>query len=125
MSSIFCCCACVLTKNHLRLHFLKNKQHIMSQQVFYLHSEFFAIIQTILKQILVQICSFLRRKTINADISKNVRGMRHKFQNKNFKDIMFLCFKAHIVMLYHLGDTTRQSPCGFAHNVATFADIST
>ena len=62
---------------------------------------------------------------MNVDISKNIAGTRHKFQNKNFKDIIFPCFKSHIGMLYQLGDTTQQIPCGFAHNVATLADVST
>ena len=85
----------------------------------------FAIFRTNLNQILDQNCSFLRTKQLNADISKKIRGTRHRFQNKNFKDIIFLCFKYHIGTLYQLGDTAQQSSCCFAHNVATFADVST
>ena len=44
---------------------------------------------------------------MNADISKNVSGTRHKFQDKNYKDIIFLYFKSHIGIFYQLGDAAK------------------
>ena len=49
--------------------------------------------------------------------AKHISGMRHNFQNKKDKDIVFLCFKSYIGMFYQLGEATLQSPCGFASRI--------
>ena len=54
---------------------------------------------------------FFANNVKNADISKNSNGTRRKFQNKNYKDVIFLCFKSHISMFYQLGDAMQQGSC--------------
>ena len=54
---------------------------------------------------------------------KSINDTKQRFQNRNHKDIISLCFKLHTNFCHQFGNTMRQSPCGFTPNLAKFADF--